>query len=441
MTKCHYCGIESEIEQAFCKVRRSFSHKFQWTCMQCWQNRRAKRFKYVLGYWLASALVALGFLLFPSLKGVGYLFLNCLLLDLSLLLTVLPHEFGHALAGKLAGFRVFTVIAGSGNTFYKRRLMGFDLELKSMPFGGMTILTPKSDRNFKLKYAFCIFAGPLVNLLVVLMLFLTMPRPIWPHGNFGQFQENPFVIFLGQRLMPLQMILAANIWVLAWNLWPRHINSIAGRIANDGLTLLKIPFMKRERIARLLTMTYVYEALGADQEKKYDKTQRWCEEGLAKYPENQLLVSQLGVTFLQRGLYQEARCLFYKQVQLNTSDPAQNALALNNLAYADIMLGNAELLVEADDCSRKAMEKLPWMAAIKGTRGNVLVELGQIEQGIVLLQESMRDGESASSKAENACHIAVAEKKRGNMEECRRYLEMARSLDPDCLLLKKVSAE
>ncbi|HZQ46842.1 MAG TPA: site-2 protease family protein [Verrucomicrobiae bacterium] len=410
--------------------------------MQCWQNRRDKRFKYLLGYWLASALVAVGFLFFPSTKGVGYLFLNLLLLDLSLLLTVLPHEFGHALAGKLVGFRVFAVIAGSGRIFYKRRLLGFDMELKFVPFGVVTILTPKSDRNFKLNYAFCIFAGPLVNLLVVLIMFLAMPRPIWSHGDFGQFHGNPFLIFLGQKLMPLQMILAANIWVLASNLWPRHINSsIAGRIPNDGLSLLKIAFMKPERINRLLTMTYVYEASEAFQEKRYKEARKWCEEGLAKYPENQLLVNQLGITFLQQELFQEARRLFYKQVQLNMSDPVQNALALNNLAYTDIMLGNKELLSEADACSRQAVEKLPWMAAIKGTRGNVLIELGQIEQGIVLLRESMRDGESASSKAENACHIASAEQKRGNMEEFQRYLEMARSLDPDCLLLKRFPAE
>jgi Tfp pilus assembly protein PilF len=447
MTKCHYCGTESEIEQAFRKVRPSFRRKFRSVCLQCLQKRRIKNFNWLLCYWLTTTLVSVVFLFFPSLKGMGYFFLNCLLLDLFLLLTILPHEFGHALTAKLVGFRVFMVVVGFGKTFYKKRLLGFNLELKSVPLGGVTILTPKSEKNFKLKYALSVIAGPLVSVIIGWIVLLVMPRPIWPHGEvpgIGDLKGNIFIFitpFVGQGLLPLQIILVANIWILLVNLWPRHINSMVGKIPSDGLLLLKMPFMKREKIVQLLAANYVYETSEAYQLKKYPEAQKWCEEGLVKYPENQLLVNWLGIIFLQRGSFQEARSLFYKQVQLRMADPVQNALALNNLAYSNIKLGDPQLLSEADICSSQAMEKLPWMPAVKGTRGAVLVELGQIQEGIILLRESMQDAESNAHKAENACLIALAEKKRGNREECQRYLDMARTFDPDFPFLKRFAAD
>jgi hypothetical protein len=42
------------------------------------------------------------------------------------------------------------------------------------------------------------------------------------------------------------------------------------------------------------------------------------------------------------------------------------------------------------------------------------------------------------SKALNACHIAIAEKRRGNLEKSEEYAKIARSFDKDCLLLERL---
>src|SRR4051794_26990160 len=135
MTKCHYCGTASDLEQAFQKVPRSFSRKFRLVCPECLQKRRAKSFRRLLWFWLGYTIVGVALAFVPKWHMVGYYLLNCLLVDLFLLLVILPHELGHAIAGKLVGFRVFRIVVGAGRTFHERRMLGFKLELKTIPIG------------------------------------------------------------------------------------------------------------------------------------------------------------------------------------------------------------------------------------------------------------------------------------------------------------------
>jgi hypothetical protein len=110
-------------------------------------------------------------------------------------------------------------------------------------------------------------------------------------------------------------------------------------------------------------------------------------------------------------------------------------LMLNNVAYADALLGEPDLLPEADEYSREALKHLAWHASVKGTRGTVLVERGQLEAGIALLKEALQEHTEPENKALNACHLAVAEQKRRDFKAAAEYWELARMLDMDCPLL------
>lgn len=104
------------------------------------------------------------------------------------------------------------------------------------------------------------------------------------------------------------------------------------------------------------------------------------------------------------------------------------------------MLAQPELLKEADQCSEEAMKNAPWFAFIKGTRGAVLIEKGEIEEGLRLAREAMKENEDLKAKAADACIIAMGEIKKGNLEEAKHYFAEARKLDADCYLLKRVEA-
>jgi len=117
--------------------------------------------------------------------------------------------------------------------------------------------------------------------------------------------------------------------------------------------------------------------------------------------------------------------------------PELHYLILNNIAYADVLIGDRSLLAEADTYSAEAYKNAPWLPPIIGTRGAVLVELGQVEPGIGLLKQALEKHTDAQSKALNACYLAIAESRRDNATTAQKYLETARSLDSTCYLLQK----
>lgn len=71
----------------------------------------------------------------------------------------------------------------------------------------------------------------------------------------------------------------------------------------------------------------------------------------------------------------------------------------------------------------------------------VLVDLGQLDEGIKLLKESYQNCDADRSKAINAAYLAIAEHRYGNDEIAKRYLEAAAKYDPKCLFLKRANAE
>src|SRR5439155_26562770 len=87
--------------------------------------------------------------------------------------------------------------------------------------------------------------------------------------------------------------------------------------------------------------------------------------------------------------------------------------------------------------SPEARQSIPWMPNTGGTRGCVLVLLGQVEEGKALLEEAMRDLDEADPKAFCACFLAVAAARQGRLEEARAYVEAAEKLDPRSVAMPK----
>jgi tetratricopeptide (TPR) repeat protein len=144
---------------------------------------------------------------------------------------------------------------------------------------------------------------------------------------------------------------------------------------------------------------------------------------------------------MEHQQYEAARDCFQVLLARKGNPPSVRALMLNNVAYADALLGGTERLAEADRYSQEAMSLIGWLPAVKGTRGTTLLETGKIEDALVLLRESMEHADSSSGKAQNACFISIGEARRGNLAQSRKYLEEAKKLMPNCFLLERATRE
>jgi tetratricopeptide (TPR) repeat protein len=284
-------------------------------------------------------------------------------------------------------------------------------------------MVPGDTRWFRLKFFLAIFAGPAVNAVmacVVIVLF---------QGSLSHCD-------LDALPKAARLFVWANIWVFFVNLWPHKPKTGFG-LATDGARLLQLISFRKRSLEEVRAMRFAFEAMLCREQSDFAGARSWCEKGLDLYPEDSHLLNLSGITYLDEENYGEARRVFLKLLDKEKPSSSMRSVLLNNLAYADALSENPAWLAEADAYSKDAYTMLPWMSAVVGTRGNVLVALGHYREGIELLKKSMENGNTPRSKADNACHMAIALTKTGERTEALKYLELAKRLDPKCPLVAR----
>jgi tetratricopeptide (TPR) repeat protein len=429
---CAACGLSCPDERLFRTERKSFSSTLLSYCPVCWVKRR-----HAYGGWsllLCILMLPAGWLVPQSdlvLRSLGWFLSNSMFMVVWQLPLMLLHELAHACCAWLLGMRVFGISLGVGRKLYEWKGRKFTLELRALPLMGITFPSASSAVGFRWKYFFMVLAGPLVHVLLLVVGLLL----IRPWESLGKEL---------QQFTPERTFLYANLLMLIASLWPRkHPHVLAGMVLpmrSDGLNLLTIPFQSQAEIEQRAAAYFAMEAASALERAEYDKARQRAEEGLQHYPTNLVNRLQLGASLLYLQEYAAARKHLLPLLQ-QEHESSIRAIILNNLAWTDLMLGGEELLQEADRYSEEVLQLLPWVPSLRGTRGSILVELGDFEGGIRLLHEALAGNEDPRNRASNCCYLALAEFRRGNGQKGRAYEAMARKLDPNCLLLNKVRAE
>ncbi len=424
--KCDRCGVETTFDASFFKERKSFSKTILTYCPTCWLKRQHSAAQWV--FLSNLGLGALGLVLtlaWPEV-GAGRVFINGFFFQVFLTLTILPHELGHAWMARLLGVRVLKIYVGSGKTLFTVRWFGFDVEFRAVPIGGLVVAAHRSIKWLRAKQFAFVLAGPVVNLLLA--------AAVWPIIDADQLWSfRP----MGQGLQLGLTFFYANLAVLVENLWPHNVATSFGAFPSDGKQLLVTLSLSREKRELHHALSFAMEAAVCHHRGDYAGARSWLEKGLALYPDNETLLSWQGVVGLDLGEYQKARECFLKILQRDRKQPMMRPLMLNNIAYANALLGGDELLREADEFSQEAMTAMSWMPAVRGTRGTVLAAIGRLDEALPMLHDAMAQANSANHKASNACMVSMVEARRGNLDVARNYLDEARKLEPKCHLLSR----
>lgn len=426
---CGGCGCESEVEEAFRKLKLGLFGQPMLLCPECWSKKyiaKSKQSFGIIAFTFVGGLII--HYLDPS-NDFAALLINIFFLYVFMLSTVIPHELGHAIAGSLLGYRIFRVIIGYGQVLFSRKFLGWEWEVRPFPIGGVAVIATHSPRFYRLRQFLMQLAGPLVNIIFIVLLFWILP------------QGRSLSSYSSQGVTPVLDFFLANAVLLAMNLWPRKITTAAGVTENDGLALLTIPFCAWKKIEEQLAAYYFLASQEFCLQKQCVQAIEVCEEGLALYPDIVLLRTQLGIVFLALNEFEKARTVFSGLLARKDIKPDQRMILLNNIAYTNLLSGRNNSIEESKQYSEEAYKNIPWVPAVKGTRGAVLVETGRVDEGLVLLREAFDAHAEPEGKALNAAHIALGEKRRGNDEESIHYFNAARTLDPHCQLLTRVQKE
>jgi tetratricopeptide (TPR) repeat protein len=428
--KCSKCGLESDVKEAFVVRAQKSGSERKCYCPDCWEKRsRSESLRSNLWTLLIVVVAAVGL----SGSRLGLMLTNLILmLVLSLLLSAM-HELAHAATGRLFGIRIFRIAVGGGITLLSWRMFGILWELRLSPVGGATWLASPPQRMRRLRLSGVILAGPLMNAALLAVGILAVIHLINLHPVYGTKAAS----YLNLGLL----FVFCNLIFFVSSILPFLPATSKGQSATtDGWKLLQIIFGKQDDPETVETHYYIQEYLDALQRNDPGAAMGWAERGLRRFPEHPTLRDMLGNSLARARRFRDAREVF---LSLLSSEEAQKPLfkyiICNNLAYADLLLRDPDLLPEAERYSGDAYRQIRWLPEIVGTRGAVLVELGRLDEGVRLLREAMGKLKDAPSRAVNACHLAVAEHRAGHAAESRRYYQLAWKLDPKCYLLEQTA--
>jgi hypothetical protein len=225
---CHRCGAFDHAGNLF----RSERLPFRGARIFCPKCHAKLEENYLLG--MLALNVVFGVIGFVTLwsnpaSTVGHVFVNVFLVQFVILPSVVIHEFAHALVAKLCGLTVLKIWIGRGKPICRLNLFGFDTEFKMVPVGGLTFLTHGFKNRLRFRYFLAVFAGPLINAVI---LAVAWKFTSWRNFSFeSSIQFAAFVAF-------------AQIFILVENLLPYRIQTALGRLSTDGLSLFQLLLSK-----------------------------------------------------------------------------------------------------------------------------------------------------------------------------------------------------
>lgn len=424
--KCTRCGLESDIREAFVVRKRWAGLAARTLCPACRENQ------FILEQIYSIAIVMILIALLDALtfqRGVVKVTADMLFIILISYPVIAAHELAHAAAGKALGVRIFRVAVGYGRILFSWRWAGIDWELHLWPFGGGTQMAyPPRQSGSRARFFGAVLAGPAMHVLLIAAAGVLPMILLILQGWFG--------VRAVDLLHWATLFSFINLVLLFSNLWPAKSGSAGGQPGTDGWQLLHLLLQKPEEQENRALAYYWLESMALLERNDDSGALRWIDQGLALNPEQPILRGLRGNALLKLKRFAEAREVYLELLSVESvKEPAFKHMVYNNIAYADILLQDPELLPEADRFSEEALRQIGWSSAVIGTRGAVLVEMGRLEDGIRFLKDALEKSRENGGKASNAYHLAVAERKRGNESESRRYLQLTRKYNPQYFLL------
>jgi tetratricopeptide (TPR) repeat protein len=354
----------------------------------------------------------------PFFAFIGFTYLN-----------IYIHEFGHALAGMAVKFPIKRITIGTGREVMRTQIRGTVLIITNGFNGGYTNIGSVSQQALKFRFLFFVLGGIGIQGLAIVLTILLFDIRLYNPGSIPTFSTIA------------SMFMYSNLFLILLNLFPRKFNLGGIKIPNDGLRLVKLPFLKPHDIQEILAAGKILEAHELYETKKFHEAELGFRECIERYPAPLLPKLNLSAALIKQLKFDET--ITFLESLRDTYDHDPYAFFLyNNLAWAHFLQCDEDALRKADGYSYRAFELNPKHRHIIGTRGCVLIERGAVDEGIALLMKNVHLRKLLDEKTNNPVnfmYLAYGYYLKGDMKRALQYINKLEtsgvSLDQDYHLL------
>ena len=284
--------------------------------------------------------------------------------------------------------------------------------------------SPVGRNLIKLRYCFFISGGLLLQLIIV---------ALW----ISVFGFSLSDISYSYRYALHESFIIITLILVTSNLIPMKICYMEGFLINDGMRLIKAPFIREEGIQEILATGLITDAHEAYEQDNYALAEKLYQECLQQYPLAAVAKINYCATLLKLLKFDDARNILLSLLA-EKHDTFYDALIYNNLAWCFLLKHDEQSLINADDYSKMAFSKFPQSSFISGTRGCIMIERGSVYDGIKLLKKNINLNKEVDKKTNNPVSfffIGYGYFKNGQPEKAEKYLQHLNTypekLDPD----------
>jgi hypothetical protein len=318
-----------------------------------------------------------------------------------LALGLVVHEGGHLAFAALGSISVQLVSIGIGPPLLRARFGKTEFEVRTFPFAGFVAPASYDDLRKPWHIAFVLggVCGNAALIVAIALLDRSGLAAAWPQVIRDGFE--PMIYF--------------QIYSIVVNLIPHQV-SIDGRlVGTDGWQLIELLRGRhtadayRDYVGRLAR----YSAGGSPR-----TTETWP-----------VMLRQVTRTETWSNAFarHDVLPILRRELASGTLSPEEEMLALDALITTGLVSGAPDWRLHLDAWSARAVALGPDIATLKGSRGAVLVELGQPQAGKALLESLAATAPSGSIDATmTQIYLARAEGALNNVAAAQPHLADAR---------------
>ena len=316
-------------------------------------------------YWIILLIA----IIFASINGV-YISLAYFAFNIFLYLTgskfaILVHEIGHLVFAKMVGGNPRRMILGSKHKVAQFDYRGIIVTINSNFNSGYAVANFDNLKFIRLKILAYSSGGLIVNFLIAFLLLV-----------YGGFSTD-----FSERVQASTTIGVANLLIGIYALIPRYSTFHGVRMTSDGLSILRVPFLKEAELKEYEMVNGMLNAHDLYESKKYEAALAVYEEILENSKRAKTVLLNLSMTHLKLGKYEKAAELLESMLARIEEEPFSriSILIFNGLGWVYMILNK---LQEAEEYAQKAFGADPNSEYVRGTWASVMIETDRYKEGI-----------------------------------------------------------